>query len=42
MPDQFVLEHLDELQQTNALLSNELGSASALAWRLKRRRRGAV
>jgi len=36
MPDQFVLEHLDELQQTNTLLSNELGSASALAWRLKR------
>ncbi len=29
MPDQFVLEHLDELQQTNTLLSNELGSASA-------------
>jgi 4-amino-4-deoxy-L-arabinose transferase len=36
MPDQFVLEHLDELQQTHALLSNELGSASALAWRLQR------
>ena len=36
MPDQFVLEHLDELQQTQALLSNELGSASALAWRLNR------
>jgi len=36
MPDQFVLEHLDELQQTQALLSNDLGSASALAWRLKR------
>ncbi|NWD79282.1 lipid IV(A) 4-amino-4-deoxy-L-arabinosyltransferase [Pseudomonas reactans] len=36
MPDQFVLEHLDELQQTHALLSNELGNASALAWRLKR------
>ena len=36
MPDQFVLEHLDELQQTQALLSNELGSASALAWRLQR------
>ncbi|BDB20637.1 undecaprenyl phosphate-alpha-4-amino-4-deoxy-L-arabinose arabinosyl transferase [Pseudomonas sp. CYM-20-01] len=36
MPDQFVLEHLEELQQTQALLSNELGSASALAWRLKR------
>lgn len=36
MPDQFVLEHLEELQQTQALLSNELGSASALAWRLSR------
>jgi len=36
MPDQFVLEHLDELQQTHALLSNELGSASALSWRLRR------
>lgn len=36
MPDQFVLEHLDELQPTHALLSNELGSASALSWRLKR------
>jgi 4-amino-4-deoxy-L-arabinose transferase len=36
MPDQFVLEHLDELQPTRALLSNELESASALAWRLQR------
>ncbi len=36
MPDQFVLEHLDDLQQTQALLSNELESASALAWRLNR------
>lgn len=36
MPDQFVLEHLQELQQTQALLSNELESASALAWRLQR------
>ncbi|TFY86797.1 lipid IV(A) 4-amino-4-deoxy-L-arabinosyltransferase [Pseudomonas kairouanensis] len=36
MPDQFVQEHLPELQQTHALLSNELGSASALAWRLQR------
>ncbi|WGT27222.1 lipid IV(A) 4-amino-4-deoxy-L-arabinosyltransferase [Pseudomonas marginalis] len=36
MPDQFVLEHLDELQHTHALLSNELESASALAWRLQR------
>ena len=36
MPDQFVLEHLDELQQTQALLSNTLENASALAWRLNR------
>ncbi|TFY85142.1 lipid IV(A) 4-amino-4-deoxy-L-arabinosyltransferase [Pseudomonas nabeulensis] len=36
MPDQFVLEHLDQLQHTHALLSNELGSASALSWRLQR------
>ena len=36
MPDQFVLEHMDELQQTHALISNELGSASALSWRLRR------
>jgi 4-amino-4-deoxy-L-arabinose transferase len=36
MPDQFVLEHVLELSQTNALLSNDLGAASALAWRLKR------
>ncbi|MFT0475286.1 lipid IV(A) 4-amino-4-deoxy-L-arabinosyltransferase [Pseudomonas antarctica] len=36
MPDQFVLQHLDELQQTHALISNELGSASALSWRLRR------
>ncbi|QHF45745.1 4-amino-4-deoxy-L-arabinose lipid A transferase [Pseudomonas sp. S35] len=36
MPDPFVLEHLDALQHTHALLSNELGSASALAWRLQR------
>jgi 4-amino-4-deoxy-L-arabinose transferase len=36
MPDQFVLQHLDELQKTQALLSNELESASALAWRLRR------
>ena len=36
MPDQFVLEHLQELQQTHALLSNNLENASALAWRLQR------
>ncbi|MGH8387013.1 MAG: lipid IV(A) 4-amino-4-deoxy-L-arabinosyltransferase [Pseudomonas sp.] len=37
MPDQFILEHAAELGQTNQLLSNDLGAASALAWRLKRR-----
>jgi len=36
MPDQFVIEHAQELSQTSALLSNDLGAASALAWRLKR------
>ncbi|HCS46014.1 MAG TPA: lipid IV(A) 4-amino-4-deoxy-L-arabinosyltransferase [Pseudomonas sp.] len=36
MPDQFILEHLQELGQTDNLLSNDLGAASALAWRLKR------
>lgn len=36
MPDQFVLEHVEELGQSAALLSNDLGAASALAWRLKR------
>lgn len=36
MPDQFVLEHVEELQQTHALLSNALENASALAWRLQR------
>ncbi|KAF1030774.1 MAG: Undecaprenyl phosphate-alpha-4-amino-4-deoxy-L-arabinose arabinosyl transferase [Pseudomonas sp.] len=36
MPDQFILEHIKELQQTQTLLSNELGSASALSWRLRR------
>ncbi|MGH8389514.1 MAG: lipid IV(A) 4-amino-4-deoxy-L-arabinosyltransferase [Pseudomonas sp.] len=36
MPDQFILEHAAELGQTNRLLSNDLGAASALAWRLKR------
>ncbi|BCX68119.1 MULTISPECIES: lipid IV(A) 4-amino-4-deoxy-L-arabinosyltransferase [Pseudomonas] len=35
-PDQFILEHVDELAQTHQLLSNDLGAASALAWRLKR------
>ncbi|KIH83962.1 lipid IV(A) 4-amino-4-deoxy-L-arabinosyltransferase [Pseudomonas batumici] len=38
MPDQFIAEHVDELRQTNRLLSNELGAASALSWRLQRPR----
>ena len=36
MPDQFIAEHVQELSQTRTLLSNELGSAAALSWRLKR------
>ena len=36
MPDQFVLEHIQELSQAKNLLSNDLGAASALAWRLRR------
>ncbi|MGJ7517930.1 lipid IV(A) 4-amino-4-deoxy-L-arabinosyltransferase [Pseudomonas baetica] len=36
MPDQFILEHAAQLGQTDRLLSNDLGAASALAWRLKR------
>ncbi|MGY2378242.1 lipid IV(A) 4-amino-4-deoxy-L-arabinosyltransferase [Pseudomonas sp. SDO524_S393] len=36
MPDQFVLDHLEELQETRALLSNGLETAAALSWRLKR------
>ncbi|MGF6127743.1 4-amino-4-deoxy-L-arabinose transferase [Pseudomonas frederiksbergensis] len=35
-PDQFILEHAQELSQTNQLMSNDLGAASALAWRLQR------
>ncbi|AMS21936.1 4-amino-4-deoxy-L-arabinose lipid A transferase [Pseudomonas synxantha] len=35
-PDQFIIDHIDELQPTVALLSNDLGAASALSWRLKR------
>lgn len=35
-PDQFIIDHLQELQPTSALLSNDLGAASALAWRLQR------
>ncbi|WP_367253208.1 lipid IV(A) 4-amino-4-deoxy-L-arabinosyltransferase [Pseudomonas sp. stari2] len=34
-PDQFILHHLDELSGTTHMLSNDLGAASALAWRLK-------
>ena len=36
MPDQFIAEHLDPLQGARSLLSNDLGAASALAWRLNR------
>jgi 4-amino-4-deoxy-L-arabinose transferase len=36
MPDQFIREHARELGQTDRLLSNDLGAAAALAWRLKR------
>ncbi|MQG94678.1 lipid IV(A) 4-amino-4-deoxy-L-arabinosyltransferase [Pseudomonas sp. MN1F] len=35
MPDQFILQHLDELSGATHLLSNDLGAASALAWRLR-------
>ncbi|WP_085639590.1 MULTISPECIES: lipid IV(A) 4-amino-4-deoxy-L-arabinosyltransferase [unclassified Pseudomonas] len=35
-PDQFILHHQDELAGTTHLLSNDLGAASALAWRLQR------
>ncbi len=38
MPDRFIAEHIDELRQTNRLLSNELGAAAALSWRLQRPR----
>ncbi|MDN3219583.1 lipid IV(A) 4-amino-4-deoxy-L-arabinosyltransferase [Pseudomonas nunensis] len=34
-PDQFILEHAEELSQTSQLMSNDLGAASALAWRLR-------
>ncbi|MEO3723080.1 lipid IV(A) 4-amino-4-deoxy-L-arabinosyltransferase [Pseudomonas syringae] len=36
MPDQFVLAHQPELAATTHLLSNDLGAASALSWRVKR------
>lgn len=35
-PDQFVVQHLDELSAATHLLSNDLGAAAALSWRLKR------
>ncbi|WP_445178311.1 lipid IV(A) 4-amino-4-deoxy-L-arabinosyltransferase [Pseudomonas sp. McL0111] len=35
-PDQFILHHARELSDTTHLLSNDLGAASALAWRMKR------
>ncbi|WP_460136044.1 lipid IV(A) 4-amino-4-deoxy-L-arabinosyltransferase [Pseudomonas sp. S1_E04] len=35
-PDQFIIDHLAQLQPAAALLSNDLGAASALAWRLQR------
>jgi 4-amino-4-deoxy-L-arabinose transferase len=36
MPDQFIAEHQQELSETSSLLSNDLGAASALSWRLRR------
>lgn len=36
MPDQFIAQHLDSLKTSKSLLSNELGTASALSWRLGR------
>lgn len=35
-PDQFVVRHFDELDAATHLLSNDLGAAAALSWRLKR------
>ncbi|WP_223545034.1 lipid IV(A) 4-amino-4-deoxy-L-arabinosyltransferase [Pseudomonas sp. A-B-19] len=35
-PDQFILDHAQELGQSAKLLSNDLGAASALSWRAKR------
>ncbi|UVM02604.1 lipid IV(A) 4-amino-4-deoxy-L-arabinosyltransferase [Pseudomonas laurylsulfatiphila] len=35
-PDQFILDHTQELGQSVKLLSNDLGAASALSWRMKR------
>jgi 4-amino-4-deoxy-L-arabinose transferase len=36
MPDQFIAEHLDALRESHSLLSNDLGAATALAWRTQR------
>ncbi|AZE94653.1 Undecaprenyl phosphate-alpha-4-amino-4-deoxy-L-arabinose arabinosyl transferase [Pseudomonas orientalis] len=35
-PDQFIIDHAEELKPSVALLSNDLGASAALAWRLKR------
>lgn len=35
-PDAFINDHVQELSQSTRLLSNDLGAASALAWRLNR------
>ena len=35
-PDQFILDHAQELGQSARFLSNDLGAASALSWRVKR------
>ncbi|WP_226456783.1 lipid IV(A) 4-amino-4-deoxy-L-arabinosyltransferase [Pseudomonas sp. AF03-9] len=35
-PDQFIIDHLQALRPATALLSNDLGAASALSWRLAR------
>ncbi|MDF3863336.1 lipid IV(A) 4-amino-4-deoxy-L-arabinosyltransferase [Pseudomonas denitrificans (nom. rej.)] len=36
MPDQFIAEHLEQLKGARSLLSNDLGAATALAWRTQR------
>ncbi|WP_397449452.1 lipid IV(A) 4-amino-4-deoxy-L-arabinosyltransferase [Pseudomonas sp. NA-150] len=35
-PDLFIARHAQELSQSKTLLSNDLGAASALAWRIRR------
>jgi 4-amino-4-deoxy-L-arabinose transferase len=35
-PDQFIARHAQELAQSKTLLSNDLGAASSLSWRIKR------